>query len=76
MSRPRYPRQAYERWWTTRQTPKQRIHELLRSHPTLAVEQLAQAAHCPRSYARIWRRNFFAPGYPLPQPADTQTQPL
>lgn len=71
MYRTRRPRQAYERWRMTRWTPKQRIHQLLRRDPTLTVEQLAQTVGCTRAYARIWQRNFYAPGY---EPEQLQPQ--
>jgi hypothetical protein len=73
MYRTRRPRQAYERWRTTRWTPKQRIHQLLRRDPTLTVEQLAQTVGCTRAYARIWLRNFYAPGF---EPEQLQPQKM
>jgi hypothetical protein len=73
MYRTRRPRQAYERWRTARWTPKQRIHQLLRRDPTLTTDQLAQTVGCTRSYARIWQRNFYAPGY---EPSQLQPQEL
>ena len=60
MKRPRWPQQVYQRRLLKRRTAKQRIHEMLRENALLSVEQLAQAVGCPRAYARIWRKNFFA----------------
>ena len=60
MKRPRWPQQVYQRRLQRKRTAKQRIHELLRENTLLTVEQLAQAVGCPRAYARIWRKNFFA----------------
>jgi hypothetical protein len=67
MHRTRRPRQSYERWRTMHWTPKQRIHQLLRRDPDMTVEQLAQTVGCTRAYARIWLRNFYAPGHEPPQ---------
>ncbi len=61
--RVRQPRFAYERGRSGRKSAKQRIHEMLRRDPTLSIEQLARAVGCPRAYARIWKKNFFAEGF-------------
>jgi len=63
MKRPRRPRQAFERLLSLKPTAKQRIHALLRRDPALSSRQLANAVGCTTAYARIWRRNFFAPSY-------------
>ncbi len=63
MKRPRRPRQAFERLFSLRPTAKQRIHTMLRRDPALSSHQLANAVGCTTAYARIWRRNFFAPTY-------------
>jgi hypothetical protein len=49
-------------------TGKQRIHALLRRDPTLSSRQLANAVGSTTAYARIWRRNFFAPEHELEEP--------
>ncbi len=71
MKRQRRPQQAYERYRSTRSTFKQRIHTLLRQDPTLNSQQLAQAVGCTRAHARIWRHNFFAPGFEQLEPVES-----
>jgi hypothetical protein len=68
MKRPRRPRQAFERLFSLRPTAKQRIHTMLRRDPALSSHQLAKAVGCTTSYARIWRRNFFAPTHEADEP--------
>jgi len=68
MKRPRRPRQAFERLLSLKPTAKQRIHALLRREPDLSSRQLANAVGCTTAYARIWRRNFFAPSYEKEEP--------
>jgi hypothetical protein len=68
MKRPRRPRQAFERLFSLRPTDKQRIHAMLRRDPALSSHQLANAVGCTTAYARIWRRNFFAPTYEVDEP--------
>jgi len=68
MKRPRRPRQAFERLLSLKPTAKQRIHALLRRDPALSSRQLANAVGCTTAYARIWRRNFFAPSYETEEP--------
>ena len=68
MKRPRRPRQAFERLFSLKPTAKQRIHALLRRDPALSSRQLANAVGCTTAYARIWRRNFFAPSYEIEDP--------
>jgi|SRR5579859_5895170 len=68
MKRPRRPRQAFERLFSLKPTAKQRIHALLRHDPALSSRQLANAVGCTTAYARIWRRNFFAPTYEIEDP--------
>lgn len=68
MKRPRRPRQAFERLLSLKPTAKQRIHALLRHDPALSSRQLANAVGCTTAYARIWRRNFFAPSYEIEEP--------
>ncbi len=68
MKRPRRPRQAFERLFSLKPTAKQRIHALLRHDPALSSHQLAKAVGCTTAYARIWRRNFFAPTYAVEEP--------
>ena len=68
MKRPRRPRQAFERLFSLKPTAKQRIHALLRHDPALSSRQLANAVGCTTAYARIWRRNFFAPTYEIEEP--------
>ena len=63
MKRPRRPRQAFERLLSLKPTAKQHIHAMLRRNPELNSHQLASAVGCTTAYARIWRRNFFAPTY-------------
>ena len=63
MKRPRRPRQAFERLFSLKPTAKQHIHAMLRHDPALSSHQLANAVGCTTAYARIWRRNFFAPTY-------------
>jgi hypothetical protein len=63
MNRSRRPRQAFERFPVRVRTAKQRIHALLRDDPMLNSQQLASSVGCTGAYARIWRRNFFAPGH-------------
>lgn len=63
MDRQRLPQLAYERTHVRLLTPKQRIHALLRENPSLELEQIFQTVRCPRSYARLWYKNFFAPGH-------------
>jgi hypothetical protein len=72
MKRPRRPRQAFERLFSLKPTAKQRIHALLRHDPALSSRQLANAVGCTTAYARIWRRNFFAPTYELEDPDGLQ----
>lgn len=62
-NRSRRPRQEFERFPATIRTAKQRIHALLRQDPMLSSQQLARTVGCTGAYARIWRRNFFAPGH-------------
>jgi hypothetical protein len=68
MKRPRRPRQAFERLFSLKPTAKQHIHALLRRDPALSSRQLAKAVGCTTAYARIWRRNFFAPSYEVEEP--------
>jgi hypothetical protein len=68
MKRPRRPRQAFERLFSLKPTAKQRIHAMLRRDPALSSRQLANAVGCTTAYARIWRRNFFAPTYETEEP--------
>ena len=68
MKRPRRPRQAFERLFSLKPTAKQRIHAMLRRDPALSSRQLANAVGCTTAYARIWRRNFFAPAYETEEP--------
>jgi hypothetical protein len=59
----RRPRQEFERFPSTIRTAKARIHALLRQNPMMSSQQLARTVGCTGAYARIWRRNFFAPGH-------------
>jgi hypothetical protein len=68
MKRPRRPRQSFERLFALKPTAKQRIHTLLRRDPSISSRQLANAVGCTTAYARIWRRNFFAPTYEPEEP--------
>jgi hypothetical protein len=70
--RPRRPRQSFERLLSLKPTAKQRIHTLLRRDPTLSSRQLANAVGSTTAYARIWRRNFFAPTHELEEPNSTR----
>lgn len=72
MKRPRRPRQAFERLFSLKPTAKQRIHALLRRDPALSSHQLAKAVGCTTAYARIWRRNFFAPSHETEEPDSLQ----
>jgi len=72
MKRPRRPRQAFERLFSLKPTAKQRIHALLRRDPALSSHQLAKTVGCTTAYARIWRRNFFAPTYEVEEPDSSQ----
>lgn len=69
MKRLRRPRQAFERFPALKPTAKQRIHALLRQNPSLNIQQLSRLVGCTGAYARIWRHNFFAPGYE-PEPVE------
>ena len=73
MKRPRRPRQSFERLFSVRPTAKQRIHTLLRRDPSISSRQLANAVGCTTAYARIWRRNFFAPTYE-PEESDSTSE--
>ncbi len=73
MRRSRQPRQAYERRFSTKRTYKQRIHMLLRQDPSLNSLQLSRAVGCTRAHARIWRHNFFAPGFEVGEETEEQT---
>ena len=73
MKRPRRPRQSFERLFSVRPTAKQRIHALLRHDPSISSRQLANAVGCTTAYARIWRRNFFAPTYE-PEESDSTSE--
>jgi hypothetical protein len=66
MDRLRLPQLLYERTHVRSHTAKQRIHALLRENPNLDLEQIIKAVRCPRSYARLWYKNFFAPGHQPP----------
>jgi len=72
MKRPRRPRQAFERLFSLKPTAKQHIHAMLRHNPELNSHQLASAIGCTTAYARIWRRNFFAPTYEAEKPGNAQ----
>ena len=72
MKRPRRPRQAFERLFSLKPTATQRIHAMLRRDPALSSHQLANAVGCTTAYARIWRRNFFAPTYEAEEPDSLQ----